>query len=229
MAEISIFTSLGLILTTLISIWLFFKASNTKKIFYGIIIWMLIVGVLGVTGFYQKLGTFPPRFTLLLAPTIVFVVILFANKKSKKFIDSLSIKYLTLVHIVRIPVEITLYYVFLSGLIPDLMTFDGYNYDILSGITAPIIYYLVFVKKTIGRKGILIWNIACLGLLINILVIAVLSAQTPFQQLAFDQPNIGVTYFPYVWLPAVIVPIVLFSHLASIRQLILRKNAANTV
>ncbi|MHA7059504.1 hypothetical protein ACWGOQ_0019925 [Aquimarina sp. M1] len=225
MAEISIFTSLGLILTTLLSLWLFFKASDNKKILYSIILWMLIVGVLGVTGFYQKFGTVPPRFTLLLAPTILFVLILFTNKKSKKLIDSLSIKYLTIVHIVRIPVEITLYYVFLSGLIPDLMTFDGYNYDILSGITAPIIYYLVFVKKTIGRTGLLIWNIACLALLINILTIAVLSAQTPFQQLAFDQPNIGVTYFPFVWIPAVIVPIVLFSHLTSIRQLILIKKS----
>ncbi|WP_299216646.1 hypothetical protein [uncultured Aquimarina sp.] len=229
MAEISIFTSLGLILTTLISLWLFFKASNNKKTLYVIIIWMLVVGVLGVTGFYQKLETFPPRFTLLLAPTILFVLILFTNKNNEKFIDSLSIKCLTIVHIVRIPVEITLYLVFLSGLVPDLMTFDGYNYDIISGITAPIIYYLVFVKKTIGRKGLLIWNIVCLGLLINILVIAVLSAQTPFQQLAFDQPNIGVTYFPFVWIPAVIVPIVLFSHLASIRQLILREKAANNV
>ena len=227
MAGISIFTSIGLILTTLITLWLFFKASHHKRALYGILIWMGIAGVLGATGFYQKLGTFPPRFILLLPPSILFVLLLFTNKKSKKFIDSLSLKHLTILHIVRIPVEITLYYIFLSGLIPDLMTFDGYNFDILSGITAPIMYYLVFVKKTMGRKGLLIWNIICLGLLINILVIAVLSAQTPFQQLAFDQPNIGVTYFPFVWLPAVIVPIVLFSHLASIRQLIHRKKAAD--
>ena len=103
------------------------------------------------------------------------------------------------------------------------MTFEGYNYDILSGITAPIIYYLAFVKKRIGKRGLLIWNIACLGLLLNILTIAVLSAQTPLQQLAFDQPNIGVTYFPFVWLPTVIVPIVLYAHLASIRQLLYSK------
>tara|TARA_R110002096_G_scaffold209585_1_gene396758 strand:- start:1620 stop:1829 length:210 start_codon:yes stop_codon:yes gene_type:complete len=61
------------------------------------------------------------------------------------------------------------------------------------------------------------------------LTIAALSAQTPFQQLAFDQPNIGVTYFPFVWIPAVIVPIILFSHLVSIRQLILRKKATKTL
>ena len=88
-------------------------------------------------------------------------------------------------------------------------------------------YYAVFVKRWIGKKGLLIWNFICLGLLINILIIAVLSAQTPIQQLAFDQPNIGVTYFPFVWLPAVIVPIVLYAHLVSIR-ILLRFNNNNT-
>ncbi len=225
MADLSILPSLGLISTTLLTLWLFYKASNHKKPLYAIILWMLIVGVLGITGFYQKSDAFPPRFTLLIAPAILSILIIFTNKKSRIFIDSLSLKHLTILHIVRIPVEIILYAVFLSGLIPELMTFEGYNYDVISGITAPIIYYLAFVKKTIGRKSLLIWNIACFGLLINIMVIAVLSAKTPFQQLAFDQPNIAVTYFPFVWLPAIIVPIVLFSHLASIRQLVLKNKS----
>nr|WP_298994992.1 hypothetical protein [uncultured Allomuricauda sp.] len=132
------------------------------------------------------------------------------------FSDKLNLKWLTLLHTIRIPVEIVLFYLFVQGYVPDLMTFEGYNYDILSGISAPMVYYGAFVKNWIGKKGLLIWNFICLAMLINILTIAVLSAQTPIQQLAFDQPNIGVTYFPFVWLPAVIVPIVFYSHLASI-------------
>jgi hypothetical protein len=37
---------------------------------------------------------------------------------------------------------------------------------------------------------------------------------------AFDQPNIAVLYFPFNWLPSCIVPLVLLSHLAAIRQLL---------
>jgi len=220
MVEISIITSFGFILTTLITLWFFFKASNSKKILYGILVWTTIVAVLGLLGFYQKVGTFPPRFIFLLAPGVTFVFLLLLSKKSRNFMDSLSLKWLTLLHIIRIPVEIVLYYVFLEGLIPDLMTFGGYNFDIVSGLTAPIIYYLVFVKKVLNKKALLIWNFSALALLANILTIAILSAQTPLQKLAFQQPNVGVTYFPFVWLPAVIVPIVLFSHIASIRQLL---------
>ena len=49
-----------------------------------------------------------------------------------------------------------------------------------------------------------------LGLLANIVIIAVLSFPSPIQQFGFEQPNIGLAYFPFIWLPAIIVPIVLF-------------------
>jgi hypothetical protein len=44
------------------------------------------------------------------------------------------------------------------------------------------------------------------------------------QQIALDQPNRGVTFFPFIWLPSVIVPIVLFCHLASLWKLVVRKH-----
>ncbi|TGV00612.1 hypothetical protein [Flavivirga rizhaonensis] len=221
MAETSTSLIIGFILTTFIALWFLFKASRNKKIILGIIIWMLIVSVLGLSKFYGNTDAFPPRFFFLLGPGLLFVLIIFLNRHVRKVISSFNLKWLTLLHIIRIPVEYFLYFIYLEGLIPELMTFNGYNFDILSGITAPIIYYLVFVKKWVGNKGLLFWNIICLGLLINILTIAFLSAQTPLQKLAFYQPNIGVTYFPFVWLPAVIVPIVLLSHLSSIRQLLI--------
>ncbi len=219
MEATSIYSSTGLILTTLLTIWFFYKASHHKKALYGIIIWMILVGILAIVGFYQVTDAVPPRIVFLLMPGVFLVLALFLSKKAKARMDTLSLKWLTLLHIVRLPVEIILFQMYLAGSIPVLMTFEGYNYDILSGITAPIIYYFVFVNKKLGRKSLLVWNFVCLGLLLNILTIAVLSAETPFQKLAFDQPNVGVTQFPFVWLPAIIVPLVLFSHLASIRQL----------
>jgi hypothetical protein len=100
------------------------------------------------------------------------------------------------------------------------MTFEGRNFDIFSGLTAPVIYYSGFIKKRLGKNVILLWNFICLGLLINIVVNAILSAPFPFQMFAFDQPNIAILYFPFVWLPGCVVPLVLLSHLATIRQLL---------
>lgn len=102
----------------------------------------------------------------------------------------------------------------------SLQTFEGRNFDIISGLTAPAIFYFGFIKNQIDKKLILVWNFICLGLLINIVVNAVLSAPFPFQKFAFDQPNIAVLYFPFNWLPSCVVPLVLLSHLATIRQLL---------
>ena len=228
MAQISITTTIVFLLTTILTLWLFYKASKSKSTLLGIFIWMILTGVLGYTDFYSLENTIPPRFIFLLGPGILFVIISLFSKKGEVFSDKLNLKWLTLLHVIRIPVELVLYSIFLEGLIPDLMTFEGYNFDILSGISAPLIFYAVFIKKWIDKKGLLIWNFISLGLLINILTIAFLSAQTPLQQLAFNQPNIGVTYFPIVWLPAVIVPIVLYSHLVCIKQLLDMKNTKPT-
>jgi hypothetical protein len=222
MAPISILVTILFIAVTFSTVWLFYKASGRSKvILFGLCAWMLLQTVISLIGFYQWNQSTPPRFIFLIAPGAVLTVILFFTKNGKAFIDSLNIKDLTLLHSIRVFVEITLYFMFLSSLIPRLMTFEGYNYDILSGLTAPLIYYFGFVVKRVGRRFLLVWNFVCLALLVNILTIAILSVQTPFQKLAFDQPNIGLAYFPFVWLPAVVVPLVLFSHLASIRQLLI--------
>ena len=172
------------------------------------------------TGFFTVTDTIPPRFVLLVGPPLLFILFLFLTRQGKQFIDSLDLKTLTLLHLIRIPVELVLFWLFLHQAIPQLMTFEGRNFDIISGLTAPLVYYFGFVKKILSPRIILLWNFVCLGLLFNIVINAILSAPTPFQQFAFDQPNIAVLYFPFVWLPGIIVPLVLFSHLAAIRQLV---------
>lgn len=72
-------------------------------------------------------------------------------------------------------------------------------------------------------KFLLAWNFIGIGLLANIVINAVLSVPSPFQKFAFNQPNIAVLYFPFNWLPGVVVPLVLLSHLVVIRQLFTKK------
>ncbi len=221
MSNIPTFISLLFAATTFLTVWMFYKASGkSKPILMGILAWMVIQAIIALTGFYQVPYSMPPRFVLLIGPVIIISILLLVTKWGKAFMDTLDLKVLTLMNTIRIPVEITLFFVYSAGLIPVLMTFEGNNFDILSGITAPLIFYFVFIIKKLGKTVLLLWNFLCIGLLINVIVIAILSAQTPFQRLAFDQPNIGVTIFPFIWLPCVVVPIVLIGHLSAIRQLL---------
>lgn len=212
-------------LTLLLAIFLFYKATNYSKIFLTIIsVWITAQAIFSLSGFYKIVNTIPPRFALLLLPPLVMTIVLFNTKKGKQFIDNLKLNTLTLFHIIRVPVELVLFWLFVSKTVPELMTFEGRNFDILSGISAPIIFYYGFVKKTLNKNILLLWNFICLALLLNIVYNALLSLPSAFQQFGFDQPNIAILQFPFVLLPSVLVPLVLLSHLASIRQLLNNKS-----
>lgn len=225
MENLPIYISIVFCLTTILTVGLFYKATNNSKTTLAILlIWLIIQALIGFSGFYTATDTLPLRFLLLLLPPLLFIIGLFTTSNGRQFIDSLDTKKLIILHTVRIPVEIVLFWLFINKTVPELATFEGRNFDILSGLTAPIVFYFGFIRKQLGRKTILTWNFICLGLLINIVVNAILSAPFPFQQFAFDQPNIAVLYFPFNWLPSCIVPLVLLSHLATIRQLLIEKN-----
>jgi len=220
MMEIPSVIPIVFVLTTIITFLLFWKSADYSRIvFLFIMAWLVIQGVLGYSGFYQNTTTIPPRIFLTFGPTILLFVFLFVSKSGKKWMAKLDLKSLTILHVIRIPVELVLYGLFLEKAIPELMTFSGRNFDILAGITAPIIYYFAFIKKVLSKQFVLIWNLVCLVLLLNIVINATLSAPLPFQQFAFDQPNRAILYFPFIWLPAVVVPIVMLSHFIAIKRL----------
>jgi len=229
------YISLTFGLTTIVTLLLFTwtirnsKSEQTRKkttpIFIGLTIWLSIQAVLTLKNIYNfETNTFPPKIILTgILPTILTIILLFVTSKGRQFIDSLPLKNLTYLNIVRIPVELILFWLFLNKAIPALMTFEGRNFDILAGITAPIIAYFGLTKTKLSRHIILIWNFICLGLLLNIVVNALFSAPSPIQKFAFEQPNIAILNFPFSWLPTFIVPIVLLGHLTSIRQLLKTK------
>ena len=223
-ANLPMYVNFVFILTTLLTVFLFYKAGSTSKISLGILVlWLLLQAVLSYTGFYMITNTTPPRFLLLALPAVLFIIILFIPAKGRAYINNLNATTLTLLHVVRVPVELCLYWLFMHKSIPQLMTFEGRNFDILAGLSAPFIFYFGYVKHRLGKTVLLLWNFVCLGLLLNIVINAVLSAPSDFQQFAFEQPNMAILYFPFIWLPCCVVPLVLLAHLVCIRKLLAGK------
>lgn len=209
------------ILITFCTISVFYFASGKRTILLVIILSFLLVEAgLGLTGFFTKTAGIPPRLALLVLPPLLFIIGLFISSKGRSFIDSLGMATLTILHTIRIGVEIVLYSLFLYKAVPGLMTFEGRNMDIISGLSAPIVYYFGYKKAKLPSAVILGWNLLCLAILLFTVINAILSAPTPLQQWAFDQPMIAILYFPFVWLPGIVVPLVILSHLSAIRQLV---------
>lgn len=220
-----LYVSLLFILTVLLSFWLFAGIIGNRAILLILLGWLLITGALALNRFFIAFDARPPRFFLVVIIPLLTIVATMASPRTRGFVNRLSLKKLTFLSIVRIPVECILYLLFVYRQIPELMVFTGRNFDILAGLSAPLICLFCFEGEKVRHKNILlIWHFIALGLLLNIVINAVLSAPFPFQQFGYDQPNKAVFYFPFIWLPAFIVMAVLFSHLVSIRVLLLRSS-----
>jgi hypothetical protein len=221
MEHLKVYIYLTFEFTVLLAIILFYRASNYSRAFLTTVFLLVVIqSFLGLSGFYRVSKAMPPRFPLLVAPAMIILCALFITNKGRLFLASLNIKQLTIFHSIRILVEIVLYWLFLQKAVPALLTFEGRNFDIFSGLSAPLVYYFGFIKKRLNKFVMLAWNFICLGLLANVVFYSILSVPTPFQRFAFDQPNIASGYFPFVLLPAILVPMVLLSHIATIKQLI---------
>ncbi|MBO0929937.1 hypothetical protein [Fibrella aquatilis] len=218
MQQLPLYVPIVFGLTMLLALYLFHRATQSQTALWLLLGWGALQTALGLTGFYQVINPAPPRFPLLVLPPLLLVVGVLSTKRGQRFIDGLDLRLLTLFHVVRVPVEAVLFWLFMQGAVPQLMTFEGRNFDILSGLSAPVLYYVGFAGNRPKQTILLIWNVVCLGLVINIAVNGLLSAPTPLQQFAFDQPNIALAYFPFVLLPSLVVPMVIFAHLAAIRR-----------
>ncbi len=220
MQNLSFYVYLVFSAAVLAGVLLFFKATHYSKPFLFVLLsWILLQSALAISGFYNNPQTMSARFPLLFLPALLFIIYRFSTKKGRVFIDSFDLPILTLISTIRMLVEAVLFWLFVHQTIPAAMTFHGRNFDVLSGVTAPIIYYFGFVKKVLSNKVILIWNFICLALLINVVANALMSLPHLYQQFGFERPNTALGFFPFVLLPSFLVPIVLFSMLASIRQL----------
>lgn len=115
--------------------------------------------------------------------------------------------------------EIVLFWLSVHKAVPELMTFTGRNFDVFSGLTAPLIFILGILKKTkisidFNLELYLCWPS------FKYCVLRCFISPITNTGFAFDQPNVAVLHFPFNLLPACMVPLVLFSHLVCIRQII---------
>lgn len=228
------YVSIVFILTTFASVAFILQASKSvgldklpcRILLFLLPLWIFFQTVLATGGFYLVTSSSPLRLLLFgVLPAILLIAFYFIFFR-KSFIERLPLKLLTLLHIVRLPVEIVLYWLFVGGAVPQVMTFEGRNYDILSGILAPVVYLAAFRGGGKDRWLLIAYNILGLILLANIVTSVITSLPSPTQVMAPERPNLAVLNFPYIWLPAIVVPIVLFSHLTALWQLV--KKPANS-
>jgi hypothetical protein len=118
----------------------------------------------------------------------------------------------------RLPLELVLHAWWKEGVLPIQMTFAGQNLDIVSGVSALGLGIWAAVGR-VPRSIVLSFNLLGLGLLINVMTIAILSAPTPVRVYMNDPPVLLPFNFPYAWIIPWCVGGALFGHLLVFRWL----------
>jgi hypothetical protein len=182
--------------------------------------WLALTLALAAAGFFADFRALPPRFLVVLAPALAALVWLGRARSVGRLLATVPPAWLVWPQTFRILVEIVLWRLIVAGAAPEIMTFTGRNFDVLVGLTAPVVAYGCFVARWWGPRVAIWWNVAGLLILVNTVVHAQLAAPTRFQVYVTEPPNTFLASVPYIWLAAFLVPLAWGLHVLSIRRLV---------
>ena len=225
----------GFILLTLVYVTLFIREirrglmntsweNKRRKKFLStmiiaVIVWALFVSAWSLSGMMSDFSLFPFNLMPVILIPLIVAIAFIPSKSLGEVLQHIPPGNFIRLQSFRFFVEILLWILFIGELLPVQMTFEGRNFDILAGITAPLIAALAFRGK-ISKTGIIIWNVVCLLLLLNIVVTAILSTPSAWRVFMNEPANYIVTYFPVSWLPGFLVPLAYYLHFISLKQLL---------
>ena len=180
--------------------------------------WIAATALLASRGVLRMWG--PPTMGLVLGPTLVIPIAIALSPLGRRIVATIPIAWLVGFQGFRILVEMLLHRAYGEGLMPVQMSWSGRNFDVVSGITAVAVGFWLATAARPSSLLVALWNTLGVALLANILVLALLSAPTPFRFFANDPPNVWITRAPWVWLPAVMVLAAILGHALVIRWLL---------
>lgn len=118
----------------------------------------------------------------------------------------------------RIPLEVILHVWMLGGSLPIQMTWEGQNFDILTGIVA-LVFGIAASFRALPKALVWAVNLFGLALLLNVMRIAITSTPIPLRTFMNDPPVLLVFHFPYGWIMPFCVGGALFGHILVFRWL----------
>lgn len=186
--------------------------------------WLLLVGILSVKGFFSNFSALPPRPALAILIPLPFILWISFSKRFCLLLKLVRPQWLVLMQSFRIAVEIFLFAAYIKKILPEQMTFGGWNFDIITGLLALPVGYYCFIKKSWPRFVVVLFNIMGLLLLINVLVIAMLSMPTAFRYFTNEPSTAIVGSLPFIYLPSVLVVMAYTLHIFSLRQYFSQKS-----
>jgi hypothetical protein len=184
----------------------------------GIAAWVVLIGVVSAAGLLHG-GARPPPVGVLVLVGLALAVAVARSRLGARFAHGLPLAAIVGFQAFRLPLELVMHRAASEGTMPVQMSFSGYNFDIVSGASALIVAWLV-ARGSAPRWLVAAWAVVSSALLAAIVVIAVVS--TPLFAAFGHAPerlNTWIEWFPFAWLPALLVPAALLGQIVVFRRL----------
>ena len=211
------------VLMTAISVMLiarYLNASSAARVLTRLLVWFAYVGFMGYSGIARNTTTRPPAVVFLIGPILLFLAFFIVRFSFKaKIALAFPLWILLGTQSFRIGVEMFLHQLWLDGLIPRMLTFEGANFDIFVGASAPLIAWLS-TRGRVGLKLALTWNVLGFLALVNVVVRAVLTAPGPLNLIHAEVPDLMIGRFPFLFIPGFFVPLAVILHVLAIVNIV---------
>lgn len=183
------------------------------------LLWMGLFALLAEKGVLARFDARPPPLALAMATFVIAGIALGLSRVGEQFARGVPLGWLVGAQAFRLPLELVMHQAARERVMPLEMSYEGYNFDIVTGASALVVAWLVASGRA-SRSLVLAWNVLGSVLLTVIVTVAVLAS--PMIRAFGDDPahvNTWVAYFPFVWLGAVLVPSAAFGHVVIFRAL----------
>jgi hypothetical protein len=181
---------------------------------------MAASGIAAWSGTLSQFNSFPPPMFIMIASVFAVSFAVGLSPFGRAAAAELSFTSLVGLQGFRLPLELVMHHAGNVGIMPVQLSYSGYNFDIVTGIGALLMVTLFKSGRSVSRSVLWAWNVWGSLCLVVIAIIAITTS--PVIRLFGDEPqnlNTWVLYFPYVWLPVVLVTVAISSHVVITRKL----------
>ncbi len=183
----------------------------------GMIVWLGVAAALAQSGVLAIWSAFPPRWPLLPLTALGTLLLLSLTPGFRRVLAELPPWQPVALQGFRVGVELAFWRLHAEGDAPIQVTFEGRNFDVLVGLTAPVVAAGI-AFAWVGPRVTIAWNLFGLAMLFHTIATVATSTPGPFHLNWPGEPFTVIATWPVIWIPALLAPIGIFLHVVSIRQ-----------
>jgi hypothetical protein len=204
--------------------WSAGRAHIRRRAALGAGLVMLAGALAALTGVLRRFDLVPPPMAIMIVSVLTLGFAIGLSPFGRAVATSVPLRTLVGLQSFRFPLELVMHRAGTLGIMPPELSYSGYNFDIVTGIGALLLWLLMRARIRVPAWAVWAWNVWGWWCLAVILAVAI--ATSPMVRYFGDAAphvNTWVLFFPYVWLPVVLVTIAVAGHIVITRRLMIER------